>query len=317
MPPSDYRPTLDPDVVESFAGRRILVTGTLGFLGGAAQRALAGHGLDVHPLVADLRDERAMEREVAALAPEIVVHFAAKVDASRDPSLDEVMAATNFHGALNLHRACTASRSVSRFVHVGTCEEYGPIDAPFCETDEPSLPASPYGRSKLAATRALLARAGDRPEVVVTRPFLTYGPGQKLRQLLPAAIVAALSGVPFPMTRGEQTREWNHLDDTIRGVLRAAVKPGLDGLILNVACGEERTVASMAALVFSVLGADPGLLRLGEVPERPAEVPRFFADTKRCRSVLGHMPRTSMEAGILSTAGWYASALGLPPRVSR
>lgn len=314
LPPCTHAPDLDAEVVDALRGRRLWVTGARGFLGGAAFRALRREGLSALSFDGDIRDAAAVRDAVVAAQPDVVIHFAAKVDASRDPSLIPLMDATNRDGALHVHSACAALGHSVRLVHVGTCEEYGPIPAPFAEAVAPITPASPYGRSKLAATVELLRRASSGgPEVVIARPFLTYGPGQKPKQLLPAAVLAALRREPFPMTRGEQSREWNHVDDTVRGLLRACVRPGLSGTIVNVACGEERRVVDMARLVFAVLGAPAELLQVGAVPERPAEVPRFFAETSRCTDVLGHRPRVPLEDGIRATARWYAGALGMAP----
>ncbi len=292
---------LDADVLAALVGARVWLTGARGFIGGATALALRAAGVSVEAFTGDIRDGLALRRALAAARPTMVLNLAAVVDARRDLSLETMMEAVNHRGAVAVAEAAAAEVPDCVFVQVGSCEEYGPIPAPFAEDDEPAQPASPYGRAKLAATRALLDR---RPlqHLRVARPFLTYGPGPRVSGVLPAAVRAALAKQPFAMTSGAQTREWNHIDDTVRGLLRVATQPGLDGQICNVACGEERRVQDVVELVFEVVGAPQDLIQVGSLPERQGEVPRFFADIRRCRELLGHRPRVPLEAGIRATA---------------
>jgi nucleoside-diphosphate-sugar epimerase len=297
MTPGPSAPLIDAEVAAGLQGRRLWVTGAKGFLGVPLVEAAEQGGATVIPFRGDLRDAEQVEAALADAEPEIVLHLAARVDPARDPGLFDEMHRVNVLGTTHVGDALVRSAPDALLVHVGTCEEYGLIPAPFAEDATEGAPASPYGQTKLAATRLVLGWAG-RQRVRVARPFLTYGASPRARGVLPGALRAAVSGQPFVMTRGEQTREWNHVDDTIRGLLRMAVTPGLDGLLCNIACGEERRVVDVVAMAWAEAGADPGLLHVGALPERPAEVPRFFADVRRCRSVLGHHPRVDLREGI-------------------
>jgi len=273
------------------------VSGARGFLGGRLAEALVDAGAAVARFDGDVRDADAVRSSIHAARPDVVFHLGAKVDVRRDPTLDAVMREVLYEGSL--HVADAVPRG-ARLVHVGTCEEYGTIPAPYAEDDEPSAPVSPYAAWKLATTRELLRRGGD---VVVARPFLTYGPGQRPRQLVPAAIRAALAGTRFPMTTGEQTREWNFVDDTVAGLLRCAVAD-FRGLV-NVCGGPELSVAAMVRRVFAVAGASEDLVAVGALPQRAGEVGRFFGDAHRCREVLGHTPAVELDEGLRRTVAWW------------
>jgi UDP-glucose 4-epimerase len=139
----------------------------------------------------------------------------------------------------------------------------------------------------------------------VARPFLTYGPGERSRRLVSVAVRAAIRGERFPMTTGEQTREWNYVDDTVVGLLRCGSTPAVVGTVINVCGGPEVSVAGMVRRVFEAAGAPVSLVDAGAIPQRPGEVPRFFGDATRCREVLGHAPAVTLDDGLRATVQWW------------
>jgi UDP-glucose 4-epimerase len=287
---------------DALAGARVWVSGGRGFIGGRMVELLTAAGGEPILFDGDVRDADEVARSIADAAPSLLYNLAAPVDVSRDPSLRPLMDAVVLGGATAVADAVASLPDRALLVQVGTCEEYGRILAPFSEDDEPGRPVSPYAAAKLAATREVLRRCREQGlRAVVARPFLTYGPGQTTAALVPAAIDAALDGRPFEMTAGLQTRELNHVDDVALGLLRVAATPALEGRIVNVASGDERRVVDLARLIFELAGAPADLLRPGARPTRPGEVPRFFADVRRCRDVLGHRPAVSIEDGLRRT----------------
>jgi len=310
---------------ESIRDLRVLVTGATGFMGSHLCARLAAEGAELSVLVrpgrrgapvagrpslppasrileADITDPIALERNLSAGSIDVVFHLAALTDVRRDPALLESMNAVNLQGTMNL-AACLKNRSVRRVVHLGTCEEYGDGTAPF-EEEAAARPVSPYSVSKSAATLHMqeLGRSGALP-VVVVRPFLTYGRGQDSGRFLYQAIEAALENRSFPMTPGEQTREFNHIEDVLDGMLLAAVLPGLEGEIINLASGDERRLRDVADLVFSLAGSKSGP-EPGALPYRDGEAMRFFGSTKKCRQLLGYAPKTRLEEGLADLIAW-------------
>src|SRR6185369_4013841 len=168
----------------------ILVTGGSGFLGshiieqlsqaGRPVRALLRRSSDTKflrslsnvELVDGAIDDRAsLERAVAGV--EAVVHSAGLVKAR---NLDEFMR-VNARGTENLLAACLPlGNSLKRFVQVSSIAVGGPSDAygnPF-SVDATPRPVTDYGRSKLAAERAVLSKQ-DQLKVTVIRPPAIYG----------------------------------------------------------------------------------------------------------------------------------------------
>ena len=288
------------DLTERLAGRRLWLTGARGFIGGRVAALAAEHGATVLAFEGDVRDAI----DVTSADPDLMLHLAAPVNVARDPSLAPLMQDVIVGGARNVRAAAEqqAQRRPVQLVVVGTCEEYGTIAAPFHEDDAPSAPVSPYAAAKLQATTETLdAAAHASARLVVARPFLTYGPGQRSRQLVPAAIARALAGEPFPMTAGLQTRELNYVDDIARGLLRAVLTAEAHGHVVNIGCGVEHRVVDIVRLVFRLAGADPDLIQAGALPTRSGEVAHFYADVTRARALLGHQPTVALEDGLRRT----------------
>jgi len=66
----------------------------------------------------------------------------------------------------------------------------------------------------------LKQRIGGNPSVITVRPFNAYGPYQSSKAVIPELILDCLHGVPIRTTKGEQTREFNYVEDLVDGLLR-------------------------------------------------------------------------------------------------
>lgn len=302
---------------------RALVTGGAGFMGRHLVRALRARGDEV--VIADrtappalwpgsvpewegwetldLADPQAASHLIGSVRPDRVYHLASAVDVRRDLAvLDEQVRSTQM-AAVHVACACLENR-VGRLVQVGTCEEYGNGPAPFRESQD-TAPVSPYSAAKTAATafvRMLCSAFGLH--AVVVRPFLTYGPGQGANQMIPALIASALAGHDFPMTAGEQTREFNYVEDIVSGMLLAGEAPGVEGLVVNIGCAEPRRIRDVASLVLELMG-NPVRAAFGALPYRPGETWEFYCDNERARALLGYRPQVTLEEGLRRTIAWY------------
>ena len=302
-------------------GRRVLVTGAGGLLGAALCRRLLDEGAvvagtvrrrsapaGVLALPCMLEHGPWLDEVLDAAAPEVVFHLASPIDLGRDAALLDSLWGPIVRASLQLAERCL--RQGLRLVHVGTCEEYGAVEAPFAE-HQVVRPVCPYGVAKTAATAGVLGLVGRGLRGNVVRPFLTYGPGQGTRGLLGGAVEAAKAGRPFPMTSGGQTRELNFVDDQVEGLLRAAGDEAV-GTLLNLGGGQELPVRTLAETVFEVAGRDPGLVRAGELPDRPGERARFCGDHRLATELLGPWRRTPLREGLRRTLEAAATDQELP-----
>ena len=309
--------------VSDFKKMPVLVTGAEGFIGshlcarlvkeGAQVSALVRSGADLSRLSAieenislnplDIREIDQVEECVAAVRPQRIFHLAAVTNVNRDWNSLPLVTGVNLGGTINLIRALS---SVDYEILITTCtaEAYGRNPAPFTE-EMPLDPISPYSFSKAAATEfCRMAAASLGASVRILRLFLVYGPGQGEERFLPQLIRAALTGRPFRMTAGEQTREYTYIDDVIEGMLVASRSiPGL-GEVYNLGTGDEIPLNRLVETVESIAGCrinrDPETL-----PYRSREIQRFVGDHRLIKEDLGWIPKVDLAEGLRRTIARY------------
>ena len=169
---------------------------------------------------------------------------------------------------------------VRRVVVAGTCTEYGRSADRFdpIPVDAPLEPTQGYAASKAAASVALSAYAAEQGvELAYLRVFSAFGDGQYEANFWPALKKAALAGEDFPMTAGEQVRDYLPVEDVAAAFWRAATTmPVVAGCpcVANIGSGHPMTMRAFAEAWWARLGAK-GKLQVGALPYRPNEVMRF------------------------------------------
>jgi len=303
-----------------WAEKHVLITGATGFIGRYLTRRLARAGAevwttglsDVQPppgttrhLPLDVRDAEAVRAALTETTPQVVFHLAAAGVAN--PGVDPVLAlAVNAGGTVHLLEALRG-QDVRRVVLAGTCYEYGASQYPVVSSQQSAVegldPFNAYAASKVAAWAfgRMYWRAHDLP-VVTVRPFQVYGPGQPGHTLVPAAIRAALAGEDFPMTPGEQERDFIHVEDVVEGMLAAAEAPGIEGQSLDLGTGRAHTVREVVGHVWALTGAR-GRILAGALPYRTGEVMHLAANADRTARLTGWRARVGLEEGLRRTIG--------------
>jgi nucleoside-diphosphate-sugar epimerase len=287
---------------------RVVVTGGTGFIGAHLVRRLIASGAEVcvfaaeadtlGPLAgeaggfewveADVRNGPTVRRALAQARPEVVFHLAAV--GVRDPFLPlEQALRVNVTGTVNVLRGAAAG---SRIVFVGSSHELG--ERPPGGMD----PISTYAASKAAAWAfaRMLWRTEAAP-VVGVRPFQVYGPGQPDSAVLCAALAAARAGQDFPMTAGEQVRDWVYVDDIVDGLLAAAEAGGVEGEMFELGTGKGYSLLDVVQRVFALAGASSRPLP-GRLPYRPGEVMRLVADAGPAAERLAWQARLTLDEGL-------------------
>jgi nucleoside-diphosphate-sugar epimerase len=189
--------------------------------------------------------------------------------------------------------------ALKAFVNIGSSDEYGSQPAPQRESDrEASI--SPYSCGKTAATHFLqmLARTEGFPAVTL-RLFLTYGPGQGERRFLPQIIRQCLADASFPVSHGEQLRDFCYAADTVAAVFRALESPAARGEVINIGSGIPVSIRSVIERVCTIVGK--GTPRYGEVAYRPGENMALYPDIAKAQDLLGWMPKVPLDDGIQRT----------------
>ncbi len=233
-----------------------------------------------------------------------VVHFAAESHVDRSIDSAEIFIQTNVLGTLRLLEAARRKR-IARFLHVSTDEVYGALEAEgeFTEAT-PLQPNSPYAASKAGGD--LLARAYFQTysfPVILTRSCNNYGPYQHPEKLIPLMVTNALEDRPLPVYgKGEQVREWLHVEDHCR-VLELALQRGRPGEVYNLGSEQRRTNLQVVQTILRLLDKPQSLIQF--VADRPGHDFRYALDAGKARRELQWEPEIDFETGLQRTLCWY------------
>jgi nucleoside-diphosphate-sugar epimerase len=300
----------------------VLLTGATGFIGSHVARLLVREGVEVHALVrtgsdlrrvadlvadlrlarADLLDAAEVERHVIRIAPEVCIHAAWHAQPGSYLQADENTALVAASAALATQLGRAGCR---RFVGLGTCLEYDVSTGTLAESTL-TRPASLYAASKLA-TFLLMEQVGALTgmEVAWARLFYQYGPSEDHRRLVPATIRALQSGEEAPVTKGEQVRDFLHVEDVAAAIWSIA-RSGVVGAV-NVGSGEAITVRGLVEIIGAIVGR-PELLAFGAIPDRRGDPPYVCADNRRLVKECGWRRSRNHEDGLRETVEWWARA---------
>lgn len=317
----------------NWKGAKVLVTGAGGFIGSHLTEELARRGADVRALVhynsrghwgflesldstlsrrisvrpGDITDPHLMLE--MARDQEVVFHLAALIAIPYSYIAPASFVNVNINGTLNILEACL-KRKVKKLVHTSTSEVYG--TALYAPIDEkhPLQGQSPYSASKLAADHLVESfyRSFGLPAATV-RPFNTYGPRQSARAVIPTIISQLLQGQgPISLGSLSPVRDFNFVQDTVDGFIRAAESPNSLGTVINIGSGRAVSIGAAARLIMKLMKRKASVKTdSSRVRPRRSEVFKLICDNRKARRLLGWKPRHTLERGLALTVPYIQS----------
>jgi len=307
--------------------KRILVTGGAGFIGSHLTRNLVSKGADVTVLVkykSIIDNVRLSSFWNNINIKEVDLRNLDSLSQLKNQNFDIVfhLAAYNHVGDSFLHvneslmsnAIATANLLESgieygRFIYTATSEVYGfQKNVPFSENSQP-FPISPYAIGKYAGELyARMKRHQSDMPILVIRPFNTFGPYQSDRAVIPELIIKCLRGLPIETTLGKQTREFNYIENIIKGFLLMAEVEPIPDEVINVGSGEEIAIRDLVKKIHKLCDSNSEL-RIGSISNRPTEIWRMFADNQRAQDLLDWKPSVPFEEGLKKTILWFKKYL--------
>ncbi len=311
-------------------GKKVLVTGSEGFIGSHLTERLVQLGADVTALVqynsfnnwgwietfsdevkdsievvtGDIREYDNVKRIVKG--KEIVFHLAALVAIPYSYLSPMAYVRTNVEGTTNILEACR-EYGIEKIVHTSTSETYG--TALYVPIDEkhPLQGQSPYSASKIAAD--MMAESFYRSfnvPVAIIRPFNTYGPRQSARAVIPTIITQILSGADrIKLGSLTPTRDFNYVKDTVEAFIKVAECEQTVGQVVNAGSNYEISIGDLAKTIIKLIGKEVEI-KCDEQRLRPekSEVNRLWADNTKIKKLTGWQPKFTLEEGLKETIQW-------------
>lgn len=298
----------------------VLITGASGFLGAHVCKVMAEAGWRVHAAVrassvldrltalcpdakpelvnldADARD---LADQLARLDVAAIVHCAAYGVDFRQRDIAEALR-FNVGVPAKLVEAAALAKT-SRFVHVGTSNEYG-LASQVISEDTPLNPVGIYGSSKAAGLVVARERARSLGvSFVAARAFGMYGPLEGGHKFVPQVMAAMKAGSTLDLTAGEQVRDYTYVGDVAAACEAMAAGAGQDGLVVNLASGRPLRLRELAEAAASAVGG-LGVLNWGAKPYRPHEPMSITGDASLAAEKLDWRAKTALSDGMMMTA---------------
>ena len=320
-----------------YKGRRVLITGGLGFIGSNLARALVALGADVLLVdalipeyggnlfniadirdrvtvnISDIRNESITKRLVADR--EVIFNLAGQVshiDSMRDPYTDLDI---NCRAQLSLLEACRTCNAGVRVVYAGTRQVYGKPH---------HLPVDEHHLVRPVDVNGINKAAGENYHLLYSQVFgvrasslrLTnvYGPRQLVKHNRQGFIGwfmrLAIEDREIPVFGdGSQLRDYVYVDDAVDAFLRAGAMDVCDGDVFNV--GGERPIAhaDLVKMLIAVAGSGRVTLVDWPVEKKRIDIGSFYSDSSKFAAATGWRPTVDLRDGLERTVAFYREHL--------
>jgi UDP-glucose 4-epimerase len=318
---------------EAYRGRRVLITGGLGFIGSNLARRLVELGSEVVLVdsltpqyggnranirgiedrltvnISDVRDAHSLPSLIRGR--ELVFNLAGQtshVDSLHDPFTDLDI---NCRSQLSILETCRHEDPEVKIVFASTRQLYGRPQYLPVDERHPLAPVDPNGVNKAAGEWYHLVYGeiyGLRCSVL--RLTNTYGPRMRVKDdrqtFLGTWLRLAVEGQELLVFGdGTQRRDFTYVDDAVEAFLLAGASPEADGEVFNVGGEPPVSLRELAELLVEIAGG--GSYRLVPFPEerRSIDIGDYFADDAKIRRRLGWEPRVGLREGLDRSLAYY------------
>jgi len=292
---------------------KILVIGSMGFIGSAALRyyqtrgySAVGCDIVVKDKMIDYLKVRKKEPDYNDVFKEVLpdICLNASGAASVPFSFDDPLAdyELNVINVLRMLEVIRISSPKTTFINISSAAVYGtPSQLPVSE-DTDVAPISPYGwhkRQSEIVCREYAELYGLR--TCSMRVFSAYGPGLK-KQLFWDLFQKTREGKTVELLgNGDESRDYIFVKDLVRASETIAQKSKLKGEVINVATGIETTIREAAQTFIEALGWDGEIIFSGS--KRKGDPENWCADISKIKE-MGFNSEFSLYTGLKAYGRW-------------
>ena len=322
---------------ESFNGKKVLITGGLGFIGSNLARRLAGLGAFVTAVdslipefggnlfnvrgfedririnIADIRDEFSMA--VLVKGQDYLFNLAGQtshLDSMKDPFVDLDI---NCRSQLFILEACRRHNPSVKILYASTRQIYGKPDFLPVHEGHPLNPADVNGIHKMAGERYhLLYNNVYNIGSCALRLTNTYGPRMRIKDarqtFLGIWIKNLIQGKPLEVWGdGLQLRDFNFVDDVVNAMLSAILSDETNGEVYNLGSLERISLSDLADLMIKIHGKGSSQIIPFPDDRKPIDIGDYYGDYRKIKQALHWDPIINLEEGLARTLHYYSEHL--------
>jgi UDP-glucose 4-epimerase len=321
---------------ETFAGRRVLISGGLGFIGSNLARNLVDLGARVTLVdslvpeyggnlfniagledrvqvnISDVRDEYSLRYLVQH--KDLLFNLAGQTshaDSMQDPYTDLDI---NCRAQLSILESCRKHNPDIKIIFASTRQVYGKPE--YLPVDEKHLlrPADVNGINKMAGEwYHIVYNNVYGVRACALRLTNTIGPRMRVKDarqtFVGTWIRQILEDKAFEVWDGDQVRDFTYVDDAVDALLLTASSEKTDGQVFNLGGTCVINLKELAELLIDVNGGGKYVVRSYPADRKKIDIGDYYADFSRIRSVLGWEPRVSLRDGLARTLAFYREHL--------
>lgn len=318
------------------AGRKVLITGGLGFIGSNLARRLVQLGSEVLLVdslipeyggnlfnisgledrlqvnISDVRDEHSMRYLVQER--DYLFNLAGQtshMDSMQDPYTDLEI---NCRAQLSILEACRKYNPQIKLVFASTRQLYGKPD--YLPVDERHLlrPVDVNGINKMAGEwYHILYNNVYHIRACALRLTNTYGPRMRIKDarqtFLGIWIRLLVEGKSFEVWGGEQLRDFNYIDDAVDALLLAATCEQANGRVFNLGASPVVSLHQLADMLIAANEGGSYQVRSFPPDRKRIDIGDYYADYELACSLLGWQPGISLHEGLRRTLAFYREYL--------
>lgn len=272
--------------------KRILITGSSGFIGSNLKRELLKKGYDIiefNDTDGDIAEDLPDYRDISH-----VFHLAGKTFIPDSWKYPKEFMRVNAGGTEKVLELCKKNHSGLTYI---SSYVYGiPGTLPIDE-NHPVSATNPYAESKIRAEELCFEYARmELFPIKIIRPFNVYGKKQLSHFLIPAIISQVLDNSLAEVRLQDLSprRDYVYMDDFIRALILLFEK-GSPG-IYNIGSGYSLSVKEIVETILKISGISKKTVSTGEI--RKNEIPDVVADISKIKAETGWHPEVTFEEGV-------------------
>ena len=234
---------------------------------------------------------------------DIVFHLAANF--ANQSSVEYPERDLNVNGVGTLKVLDYAKKNgVRKFIFASSSSVYGNTEGSVTEYKRKFRPDTPYALTKLLGEGYVrFYNRYHNLDTVILRYFNCFGPGEwpgKFRNVIPNFIYLALNNRSLTITgTGEETRDYNFVDNAIDGTILAVESNNSTGKIYNIGSGSEIKIIDIAKIINKLTGNSGPIVYSKR--RKWDRIARRLADIDKAKKELGYKPKYTVEPQIALT----------------